>query len=107
MKKVLGVGIFGVIIFILLLIVFSSYLRSGDTTSFTFMSLLDVFSDVPSIDVSWSKVDLTIYADWGVFNFLKSFLNWFTSIWEFFIVVIGMIYEGLGYIFYLVRNLFV
>lgn len=107
MKKILGVGIMGIFLFILLLSVLATYIKTGTTDTFTFKSLLEIFSNSPMVDVSWSNVDLTIYADWGVFNFLKSFLNWFAQIFEFLVTIVGMLWQGLNYMFYFVRTLFV
>lgn len=107
MRKILGVGIFGIFIISILFVVFSSYLRTGNIESFTFKSLIDVFSNVPLIDVGWSEIDLTVYADWGPFNFLKSIWNPLASIWEFCVSIIGMLWQGLNFMFYFVRSLFV
>lgn len=107
MKKILGFGIFGVFLICILLIVFSSFLKTGTISSFTFKSLLDIFSNIPSVDIGWSYLDLTIYGDWGFFNFLRVYLNWFTEIWEFLLVIVGMLWQGLNYILYFVRVLFV
>lgn len=52
---------------------------TGSDNIFTFTSLLEAFSSAPSIPTSWitSFVSNKIVADWGVFEFLRNFLNSF------------------------------
>lgn len=104
MKRFLG--IFIIIFSILFIVVFYGSLRNGNSDSFTFNYLLEVFTNAPEVDVSWSYVDLTIYTDWNVFNFLRDFINLSISIIEFGLFIIGCIWQGLNYIFYLLQSLF-
>lgn len=106
MKKIVGIGIFGIIIFILLSISLYSYLSDGNMSDLTLQSFLDILADAPSVDVSWSMVDLSITADWGTFNFLKEFFNLFISIIEFVLFIIGALWKGLNYILYIINSLF-
>lgn len=91
---------------ILLMFVFvGNYLRTGMPFELSFKGFIEFLSNAPSFDISWSMVDLTIYGDWGIFNFLREFFNWFTDIWEVCITLFGMIIESIEFIFYFVKGL--
>ena len=107
MKKALGIGIFSFIILVLLLIVFSSYVRTGTLTSFSFKSLLDIFSGVPTVNLSFARPDLTIYYDWGAFNFLRSYINLLTLIPELILTIGSLLWEGITYIFFFAGLFFI
>ena len=44
----------------------------------TFAGFLESLTTVPQINLA-SFIDLTIVGDWGIFEFFRSFLNFFTS----------------------------
>ena len=99
-------SIFCFIFFILLFISLAFYLTTGTTSQITLTGLLNFFStEMSSIDISWSLVDLTIVGDWGIFEFLRNFLNWFTTIIEVSISLFGMIYRVLVFSFRFVTGL--
>jgi len=102
-EQVNGLGSF--LILLLMFIVVGNYLRTGMPYDLTFKSFIEYLSNAPSFDISWSMVDLTIYGDWGLFNFLKDIFNWFTDIWEVCITLFGMIIETIEFIFYFAKGL--
>ena len=106
MSKFSKMSVFYVIFLFIFIIAFSGFLRGEVASDITFTGLLNYLSNSPSIDVSWSFIDLTIYADWGVFNFLKLFFNWFTDIIEVLVMLFGMIIKGLSFIIYFIKGLF-
>lgn len=99
------INLFGFLIIILVIISLAHFLRTGNLSDITFKGFIEFLSNAPSFDISWSMVDLTIYGDWGIFNFLREFFNWFTDIWEVCITLFGMIIESIEFIFYFVRGL--
>lgn len=107
MKKIIG-SVLAFFLMAILIFSLASYLTYGSTSSnLTFIGFLNYLAGAPNIELSWMTLDLTIYADWGVFNFLRSFLNFFTDIFEVLLFVFGLITKGLGYIIYFVHGLFV
>lgn len=100
-----GIGIFGLIFCFIFVIAFANYLKTGQFSNISFKSFIEFLSSAPNIDISWSLVDLTIYAEWGIFNFLRDFFNWFTNMFEVLISLFGMIVQALAFIFHLVKGL--
>lgn len=98
-------NIFGFIIFCLIFIILGNYLRTGVPFDLTFKGFIEYLSNAPSFDMSWSMVDLTIYGDWGIFNGLKDFFNWFTDVWEVCITLFGMVIELIEFVFYFAKGL--
>lgn len=99
-------SLFKVIILIIFVISFCNFLQTGFTQGYTFKSLLDVFTDVPHVDVSWSYVDFTIYNDWGIWNHFRDFFNLFIPVIEFWIFLVGALWQGINVIFYFLQSLF-
>lgn len=106
MKKFSYIGIFGIVVFILISISLYTYFSTGSPSSISFSSFLDVLAKAPNVDISWSMVDLTIYSDWGVFNFVKYFLNAQALCFEFSLFIVGALWQGLNYIVYFFNVLF-
>lgn len=100
-----GLGIFGLIVGILLSVSLIRSLVGG--SSITFGGLLEYISKAPNIDMSLKSFDvISSFGDWGVFNFLSTFFNWFITIFN----VIIFAFKGLGqvavYLVYFVKFLF-
>lgn len=100
------VGIFGVIFLVIFIIVFGNFVVASNHYTFTFKGLLDYLANIPKVDTSWVYVDLTIYTDWGIWNFLRDFFNGFISIIEFWFFLTGCLYQLLNILFYFISNLF-
>lgn len=100
-------SLFAFIVLILFTIAFSHYIRTGTFINFSFKSLIDYFAGMPDVSISFAQIDLTIYSDWGLFNFLRSFLNFFTGGFELMITITGFISQGFVVIGYLVGLLFI
>ena len=101
-----GVNVFAIIFCIIFIIAFANYLRTGNFSAITFKGFIEFLASAPSIDISWSIIDLTIYGDFGAIQWFINFLNWFTDMFEVMIALFGMIVQSLGYILYLIRGLF-
>jgi purine-cytosine permease-like protein len=97
-------GVFGVIVLVLAIIVIAQSL-TGSTAPFTFQSLLDIASNAPSISANWSIVQDIILGDWGIFNFLRDFINFSISITQVLVCICDLLFDSLSYIFYFVRSL--
>lgn len=70
-------SIFGVI-FMMLFIVNFFYSATGNTSTFSFSSMLYAFQEAPQIPIDWIRdfSNLQITSDWTVaFNWLRDFLN--------------------------------
>lgn len=106
MSKFSKMSIFYVIFLFIFIIAFVHYLRFGTLSDITFTGLLNLLSNAPEFDVSWSLVDLTIYGEWEVFDFFRIFLNWITDIIEVLVFLFGMVIKALNFIIYLARGLF-
>ena len=100
-----GLGIFGLIVGILLSVSLIKSLMGG--SSVTFGGLLEYLSNAPTINMSLKSFEVIApLGDWGIFNFLSTFLNYFITIFN----VLIFAFKGLGqvivYIVYFVRFLF-
>lgn len=104
-KKYGNFGVFGVIILVLAIIVTARVL-TGSSVEFSFKSLLDFASTAPSISANWSIVQNLIVGDWGLFEFLRNFINFSWSIFTVLICLCDLLFDSLAYIFYFVRGLF-
>lgn len=75
-------------------------------TPVTFSGFLEYVSNCPNI-TSRAWLDYTIYADWGVFNFLRDFLNIFTSLFSVLLYVFANLVQIVLYVGYFVSFIFV
>ena len=76
-RDVSAISVFSVIFMVLFIINFF-YSATGNSSSFSFSSLLQAIQNAPSVPTDWIKTfsDLRITADWTVaFNWLRDFLN--------------------------------
>lgn len=100
-------GAFRVFFFLLCVLMFYSVaFNTGRTITFT--SLLQSLADAPVIDNSWisSFSDLTIRGDWGIFDFLKNFLNSFVGVISFLLYLVNGLVQLITYFGYIMRTLF-
>lgn len=100
-----GLGIFGLIVGILLSVSLIKSLMGGSPV--TFGGLLEYLSNAPTINMSLKSFEVIApLGDWGAFNFLSTFFNYFITIFN----VLIFAFKGLGqvivYIVYFVRFLF-
>lgn len=100
-----GVGIFKVF---LLLCLFTATIRFFvfPNEPFYVESLLSLFESVEPINVSWIYQNLTITQNWGLFNFLRDFINLFVgflsyigSIGNAVATIIQFVFRLLGYVY--------
>lgn len=102
-------SIFTIVIFALFVVFFSRYIRTGSLIGFkfSFQSLLDYLRSMPQVDMFFNSIQLTIDVDWGIFNFLRNFINFFGTTAEFTLTLTGMVSQAFLIIFYIVRLLFI
>lgn len=100
-------SIFVYIVLVLFVIAYSHYIRTGTFIDFSFKSLIDRLADMPDVSISFTNIDLTINGDWGVVDFLRDFLNYFTSCFEVILTLTGFVVQGFIVIFFLVSLFFV
>ena len=102
----IGFGsIFAIILVLLIIVSLAQFLRTGTAGNMGFSGFINFLSNAPSFDINWSIIDLTIYSDWGIFEFLRIFINWFTAIFEVLVFIFGMLVETIEYLFYFIRGL--
>lgn len=94
-----------IVIFSILFIV--SYVRSlFGASDLTFTSFLEFIQSVPQVSFSNTFIDMTILGDWGIFEFLRQFINIFTNILSVLIFLFGGLVQLIMYLVYLLRYLF-
>ena len=94
-----------IVIFTILFIV--SYVRSlVGAGEITFTSFLEFIQSVPEVSFASNFIDLTILGDWGIFDFLRNFLNIFTNLMSVIVYLFGGLVQLLLYVVYIVRYLF-
>lgn len=100
-----GLGVFSLVVGVLLAV---SLIRSlMGSNPVTFGGLLEYLSNAPSINMSLNSFEVIApFGDWGAFNFLSTFFNYFITIFN----VLIFAFKGLGqvvvYVVYFVKFLF-
>lgn len=102
-----GLGIFKVIIVLLILVVFYRFLRTGQTVDFSFKTLIEILADAPVIDFGLADFNFKIVADLGWANIFRDYINLFADLWSLLLSLVNMIWQGLVFLFYIIRSLFV
>lgn len=96
-------SILKVIILLLLVLNVFAVLR-GSEQSFTFTGLLHILEEAPAIDISWiNKVHFEIPGDWGIVDFLRKFLNQFSSVLQAVLFIgtgLAQFFTYVGHFFY-------
>lgn len=102
-----GLSIFHYV-FMLLFIVSFFYAVSGTEQNLTFSGLLSILENAPSIPTDWIGIfsDLTIKDNWGLFEFLRSFLNSIMGIISFGLYLVTGAAQLIVYIGYFIGMLF-
>ena len=96
-----------IIIIICCILLFLSLIRTVyNKDSVSLVSFVDFLQTAPNIAFS-SFVDFTITADWGVFNFLRSFLNIFTGALSVLIFIGASIVQVIIYLMWIIGYIFV
>lgn len=71
-------SLLGIILLVIILLNIPSLVAGNGTISdyFSFHRFMSMLENVPKCDFTWiNDVITTIVADWGVFNFLRDFIN--------------------------------
>lgn len=101
-------GIFKLFFLILIMVLLVRFLYNPNSIVNT-LSFLDMLSDLPSVSSSfksfWQMLEIT--SDWGLFNFLRDFLNFFVDIGSVAMWICGSIIDLLSFVLSFVRYLFV
>lgn len=107
-ERGLGFTLRSVIIalFVLLVVACVISLYSGDGRLPTFGGLLSALEDAPSVSFVDSFNNLVISSNWGPFNFLRNFFNWFTGLLSIGAWLAQSFINLLLYVFYFVRYVF-
>lgn len=102
------IGIMRIVLIILLFFTLGNvfFSSSGQSSVFTFSSLLTVLQNAPSLPFNLTVDALTISGDWGAFNFLKQFLNWNLKPLSFVIFLVGNLINILTFLSYFLYYIF-
>ena len=96
-KRVIFSGIFYFIIMVLL--AFALYhTLTMDETQLTFTSLLEWFQNFHPVLPNVAYVSNAITGDWGLFEFLRSFLNLFIQVFDFALYAVKSFINILSYV---------
>lgn len=98
-----GKGVLSSVMLILFIILFYRTLQGNISEPFTFSGFLNTLANVPDVSLSWVSgwPDLTITADWGVFDFLRVFINSIGDSFEIIIYFIGGVLQLIFFIVYI------
>lgn len=99
-------GVFRLVFFVIIIVTFGSVLFSPEPLGFTFRSFLEMLQNAPSIESDFTIDSLTITGDWGVFNFLKTFLNWNLKPIAFVLFLVKNLINVLMFLFYFLSYIF-
>lgn len=97
------IGVLKLITIILLFFAIVGALRNQEL--FTFKGLLDLFQNAPQIDLSWLNWETINLGDWGLFNFLRDFFNFFIEIVNVLAFAGTCIVQALLYVLYFIKAL--
>lgn len=102
-----ALGFLSIVVAILLILSLIGSLRSGASGyTFSFAGLLDYLSDAPTINPSFSLSQFVIGGDWGLFDFLRVFFNFFGKIFGFASWFSALIWNAIEYVAYFFSFIF-
>ena len=90
-----------------LLLIFSMVRMLNNGSPLTLTSFLDYIHSAPQVVANGGFVDLSIVGDWGIFNFLRDFLNIFTGLLSCLLYLGGMLVQTITYLVWFVKYLFI
>lgn len=90
-----------------ILLIFSLVRILNNGSPLTLSSFLDYLSTAPQLVANGGFINLSIVADWGVFNFLRDFLNIFAGLLSCLIYLGSMIIQLITYIIWFLKYLFI
>lgn len=93
-------------IILLLLLIVAVYRVASGMEPMLFTDFLHTIQDLPRLDVSLNTIG-TITDDWGVFNFLRFFINSFLSGLNFLVFLGGMVINLIIFLGYVLSAVFV
>lgn len=96
-------GVLKLIFLILLIFAVVGALRNQDI--FTFRGFLDLLQNAPQIDLGWLNWETINLGDWGLFNFLRDFFNFFIEIINVLAFAGTCIVQAILYVLYFVKAL--
>ena len=104
-KDYTGLHIFNIIFLVILVMCVIRFTFTNSTISFT--SFLEFFYYCPSVQMPSSFINnLTITESWGIFDFLRNFVNSIGTILGTALWLIGNLLNGIVFIFYFIGFIF-
>ena len=104
-KDYIGLHIFNIIFLVILAMCVIRFTFTNTTISFT--SFLEFLQNCPSIEMPSSIINnLSITDSWGVFDFLRNFINSLGTILGTVLWLIGNLLNGIVFIFYFIGFIF-
>ena len=98
-----AIGVLKLIFIILLLFVIVGALRNQEL--FTFKGLLELLQNAPQISLEWLNWETINLGDWGLFNFLRDFFNFFIEIINILAFAGTCLMQALLYVLYFIKAL--
>lgn len=95
----------GIVLFVLLFMNLF-YGALGHTEPLTFTGFFEYMSNFNFDVSSFTNIDMTIYSDWGLFNFLRDFINQFTGILSLSLTIMGLLGFVVVFLFRIVAFFF-
>lgn len=86
------------LIFCILLIVMIFRKFTGNNNTPTFTSFLDMLTNVKTPSIPFVNFSFTVLGDWGVFNFLRDFLNVFVDLFNVILFLVNGIISLFQYV---------
>lgn len=102
-----GNGVFLILVLTVIVLTVFALLHNGDR--FTFQGFLEFLGNLESLPVQKLLVEGTIkdiVSDWGIFNFFRDFLNFFTDLFNIVVFFGACVGNIVHYVFQFLRWLF-
>lgn len=104
-KEKIGLHIFNIIFLVILVMCVIRFTFTNSTISFT--GFLEFLQNCPSVQMPSSFINnLTITESWGIFDFLRNFVNSLGTILGTVLWLIGNLLNGIVFIFYFIGFVF-
>lgn len=107
LKNVHSYSRFSILIILVCLLFVIAFFRSiNGSEPLTFTGLLETLSNSPQIALT-NFLDFSIYGDWGIFDFLRDFINTFSSFLSVIVWLFSQIFQCIQYFVFIIDFVFI
>lgn len=100
-----GFGVVTLCVCLLLIVSLMKTMLGSDPL--TFAGLLETLASAPSVDMSLASFEIIpTITDWGAFQFIADFVNFFITVWNVQIYLAKGLFSVVSYLFYFVMFIF-